>query len=185
MGRPLGDLPAVEVENGAGAADLAAALHDLGYRSAAVLGGPEGHRTGEARRAGFADRFAALGGSVTTETCAFTRDGGYEAMAAVLDRDERPRVVFAANDVMAVGAMAAARDAGVEVPGDIAVAGFDDIVTLRDVTPSLTTVRLPLVEIGQAATRLALAEEDTSGDTETHFRGEVVVRDSTPPLHEA
>ncbi|MBO0609325.1 LacI family DNA-binding transcriptional regulator [Myceligenerans salitolerans] len=69
-----------------------------------------------------------------------------------------PELVFAVNDVMAVGAMAAVRDAGLGVPDDVAVAGFDDIPTLRDVTPALTTVHIALERIGEAATHLALGE---------------------------
>ena len=64
------------------------------------------------------------------------------------------RLFFAVNDVMAVGATAALRDQGYEVPRDMAIAGFDDIPTLRDVRPALTTVRLPLVEIGRRALEL-------------------------------
>ena len=68
----------------------------------------------------------------------------------------RPDCVFAVNDVMAVGALARLRAAGLAVPGDIAVAGFDDILTLRDVTPPLTTVRLPLQRMGEMAANLVL-----------------------------
>ncbi|MEK8225840.1 substrate-binding domain-containing protein [Oerskovia sp. M15] len=66
----------------------------------------------------------------------FTRDGGYAGMTELLALPARPQLVFAVNDVMAVGAMAAAREAGLSIPDDVAVAGFDDIVTLRDVSPS-------------------------------------------------
>ena len=79
----------------------------------------------------------------------FTRDGGYAAMSELLDREIDVDAIFAVNDVMAVGATAALRDNGYRVPADMAVAGFDDIPTLRDVRPALTTVRLPLVDIGR------------------------------------
>jgi len=90
-------------------------------------------------------------------------------------------VVFAVNDVMAVGAMAAAREVGVRVPDDVAVAGFGDIVTLRDTTPSLSSVRVPLVDIGIAATELALAAPSDEPRL-LHVDGTVVLRDSTPSL---
>ena len=67
-----------------------------------------------------------------------------------------PDCVFAVSDVMAVGALARLRAAGLAVPGDIALAGFDDIPTLRDVYPPLTTVRLPLKRMGEMAARLVL-----------------------------
>ncbi|WP_426310840.1 LacI family DNA-binding transcriptional regulator [Cellulosimicrobium sp. E-16] len=194
VGQPLGDLPAVAIANADGAADLARALHGLGYRAFGVLAGPAGHRTALDRARGFTEALAALGSPVAGEAvveCAFTRDGGHGGMRALLDRlgPERPEAgtppvaVFAVNDVMAVGAMAAAREAGLRVPEDVAVAGFDDIVTLRDVTPALTTVRIPLTEVGEQALALALAPlDDDSEPRRVEVRGEVVLRESTPRL---
>src|ERR1700685_3989085 len=70
---------------------------------------------------------------------AFTRDGGYQAMSSILAAGgARPDCVFAVNDVMAVGALARLRADGLAVPGGLAVAGFDDITTLRDIYPPLT-----------------------------------------------
>jgi len=93
----------------------------------------------------------------------------------------RPDCVFAVNDVMAVGALARLRAAGLEVPGDIAVAGFDDILTLRDVTPPLTTVRLPLRRMGEMAANLVLTEGDPDRPRVIPVPGEVIIRDSTLP----
>jgi LacI family transcriptional regulator len=190
IGQPVDDLPVVKVANADGAADLARALHGLGYRRFAVLAGPTGHRTAADRTDGFTGALADLGSAPPPEdilTCAFTRDGGYSAMTALIERSgagapsgragHLPELVFAVNDVMAVGAMAAVRDAGLSVPDDVAVAGFDDIHTLRDVTPGLTTVRIPLAEIGALATDLALGR---SGQADARVRGEVVLRESTP-----
>uniref|UniRef100_UPI0023F3FBAC substrate-binding domain-containing protein n=1 Tax=Ruania albidiflava TaxID=366586 RepID=UPI0023F3FBAC len=109
---------------------------------------------------------------------AFVRDGGHAAMRELLRRDLDVELVFAVNDVMALGAMTAAREAGAAVPGDLAFAGFDDIPALRDVTPTLTTVRIDMVDIGRRVTALALREE---GDPRlVTVGGEVVLRDSTP-----
>lgn len=187
IGQPIGGLPVVEIANADGAADLARTLHGRGYRRFAVLAGPPGHRTAADRTAGFTGALAEVGSSVAAGdvlTCPFTRDGGYSAMRGLIERsgaarDDLPELVFAVNDVMAVGAMAAVRDAGLSVPGDVAVAGFDDIHTLRDVSPGLTTVRIPLAEIGELATDLALGRSDQA---RTPVRGEVVLRDSTPRL---
>jgi LacI family transcriptional regulator len=79
---------------------------------------------------------------------------------------------------MALGAMAAMRAAGVRVPEDISVAGFDDIPTLRDVSPTLTTVRLPLEEMGARAAHMALSDHDGEPRTE-RIAAEVVLREST------
>ncbi|MCF4119488.1 LacI family transcriptional regulator [Antribacter sp. KLBMP9083] len=189
VGQAVGELPVVEIANAQGAADLARALHGLGYRRFGVLAGPLVHRTAVDRAEGFVGALHELGCEVVPEdvvACAFTRDGGYTAMAGLLARTEPalPELVFAVNDVMAVGAMAAVRDAGRRVPDDVAVAGFDDIHTLRDVTPALTTVHVPLERIGELATRLALgldAGEDADTGRVT-VQGEVVLRESTPPL---
>jgi LacI family transcriptional regulator len=113
---------------------------------------------------------------------AFTRDGGYEAMSAILAAGSpRPDCVFAVNDVMAVGALARLRSAGVSVPADIAVAGFDDILTLRDVYPPLTTVRLPLKRMGEMAANLVLSEEPPPRPRTIPVPGEVILRESTLP----
>ncbi|WP_285107491.1 LacI family DNA-binding transcriptional regulator [Promicromonospora sp. MEB111] len=181
IGQPIGGLPVVEIANADGAADLARALHDHGYRRFAVLAGPAGHRTAADRTSGFTGALAELGSPVAPDdvlACPFTRDGGYSAMRGLIERaGGLPELVFAVNDVMAVGAMAAVRDAGLSVPEDVAVAGFDDIHTLRDVSPGLTTVRIPLAEVGELATDLALGRSE---GTRTAVRGEVVLRDSTP-----
>ena len=103
-------------------------------------------------------------------------------MTELLTRKLDIDLVFAVNDVMALGAMAAARETAMSVPGSLALAGFDDIVTLRDVTPGLTTVRIPMVEMGRSATALALAAR--AGDAQVNtVAGEVAVRDSTPRIH--
>jgi DNA-binding LacI/PurR family transcriptional regulator len=85
-------------------------------------------------------------------------------MSAILAAgDPQPDCVFAVTDVMALGALARLRAGGLEVPADIALAGFDDIATLRDVYPPLTTVRLPLKRMGEMAANLVLS--DPSGAT--------------------
>ncbi|WP_084129406.1 LacI family DNA-binding transcriptional regulator [Demequina sp. NBRC 110055] len=179
----------LHVDNAGGARALGTQLAAMGYRSVAILAGPGGEdapplRTSEDRLSGFRAGLAEHGIEVPPErvvSTAFTRDGGYEGMQQLLtthgptlgDID----LVFAVNDVMAVGAMSAARDAGL-IPGrDIAIAGFDDIPTLRDVTPRLTTASLPLERVGEEALALALAEEAGSPAL---LEAEVAVRESTP-----
>lgn len=183
IGQPLDGVSTVAIGNRSGAVDLANTLHGLGYRRVGVLGGPAPLVTARERRTGLVDTFASLGDPVDDSAVLetdFTRDGGYAGMRELLEREPDVELVFAVNDVMAVGAMAALRDAGRQVGSDVAVAGFDDIVTLRDVSPGLTTVRLPLDELGAQATELALSGP-TSGATVVDVSGEVVVRESTPP----
>jgi LacI family transcriptional regulator len=167
-------------ENRAGAHALATALIDAGHRRFAVLGGPSTLLTARDRVAGFQDALAEhrLEPPVVIEG-AFTRDGGYAAMNELLDRPDHPPCVFAVNDVMAIGAMAALRERGSRVPDDIAVAGFDDIPTLRDVAPTLTTVRLPLDEMGRLAASMVLDDEPRTQPRVARIAGEVVLREST------
>lgn len=189
IGQPVGDLPVVEIDNAGSAGTLARTLHGIGYRRFGVLAGPTGLRTAADRISGFLTTLTALGCSAPERDVVhgdFTRDGGYAAMTELVNRTGmatthpeagRPEVVFAVNDVMAVGAMAAVRDLGLRVPDDVAVAGFDDIHTLRDVTPGLTTVRVPLDDVSEAATRLALGR---LVEGSSRVGGEVVLRESTP-----
>ena len=107
----------------------------------------------------------------------FSRQGGYRDMLRMLDAGIHPECVFAVTDVMAVGAMTAMRERGLTPGVDIAVAGFDDIEMLQDVVPSLTTVSLPLRELGERSLELALAEAPVE---QQPIRGEVTLRDSTP-----
>jgi LacI family transcriptional regulator len=161
----------------------------LGHRRFAVLAGPRGLLTARDRLDGFRAGLAAW--NVPLEAAGiihgpFTRDGGYEAMSAVLAADEPlPDCVFAVTDVMAVGALARLRASGLQVPADVALAGFDDILTLRDVFPPLTTVRLPLKQMGEMAASLVLAEAgDADGAPQPRVipvPGEVILRDSTLP----
>ncbi len=175
----------VLLDNEGGAAALARAITDLGYTRFAVFAGPDDLMTSSDRVRGFREALEERGiplpdsAVIRTE---FTREGGYDAAKRYLASGNRDaQVVFSTSDVMALGAMAAFREAGLVLPRDIAIAGFDDIATLRDVTPPVTTVRIPLAEVGRSAVELALA--GTPGDPAVvHIATEAVLRESTPPL---
>ena len=193
IGQDLLGVDTIRPENAAGAQALAQAMVALGHRRFAVLAGPRGLLTARDRLDGFRAGLAAW--SVPLEATQvvhglFTRDGGYEAMSAVLAAPgPRPDCVFAVTDVMAMGALARLRAGGLQVPADMALAGFDDILTLRDVYPPLTTVRLPLKRMGEMAAGLILAEAaDTGADLAAAQQprvipvpGEVILRESTLP----
>ena len=169
----------VPVLNAEGAAALADELVALGYRDFAVLAGPAGLVTSADRARGFLDGLARHGirpAEGAVRHGGFTRDAGYRDMLALLDAGIRVQCVFAVTDVMAVGAMTAMRERGVEPGVDVAVAGFDDIEMLQDVVPALTTVALPLRELGERALELALGEPGAAEPV----AGEVRVRASTP-----
>jgi LacI family transcriptional regulator len=185
IGQDLLGIDTVQPENRAGADALARALAALGHRRFAVLGGPRALLTAQDRVAGFTDGLRAW--SVPLEPSRvvhgeLSRNGGYQAMSEILAAGPPlPDCVFAVSDIMAVGALARLRAAGIDVPGDIALAGFDDIPTLRDVYPPLTTVRLPLKQLGEIAARLVLGGDAPDQPRVVPVPGEVVLRDSTQP----
>jgi len=81
----------------------------------------------------------------------FSEASGHVAVHAILSMIPRPTAIFAANDSMAVGALSALREAGIEVPGGMALAGFDDIPIARYISPMLTTVSVAISELGRQA----------------------------------
>ena len=184
IGQDVLGVSTVVVENRLGAAALAAELYRAGHRRFGVLAGPRDHLTARDRTEGFCYALGDQDAEPAAEhviNCPFTREGAYSATQDLLTASEGRAPVdclFAVTDVMALGALAALRDAGLRVPGDIAVAGFDDITSLRDVVPGLTTVRLPMVEMGAAVVALALDGAPGAVRRE-RVRGEIVVRDST------
>ncbi|OKH69857.1 LacI family transcriptional regulator [Mycobacterium sp. SWH-M3] len=176
------DADTIVIGDQSGARDLASELVTLGYRRHAILAGPSALLTASDRAAGYRRGLAASGLQVPRELVVeaeFTRDGGYQAATQLIDRIDAIDCIFAVNDVMAMGAMAALRDNGFSVPHDVALAGFDDIATLRDVTPRLTTVHIPLTEIGSQALRLVL-EEPGHQPRIRRIKGTVVIGESTP-----
>ena len=207
VGQDLLGVDTVLPENAAGAEALARAMVAVGHRRFAVLAGPRGLLTARDRLDGFRAGLAAWNVPLSQAQVIhgpFTRDGGYEAMSAVLaapgpEQAALPDCVFAVTDVMAMGALARLRAGGLAVPADIALAGFDDIGTLRDVYPPLTTVRLPLKRMGEMAAALVLADPPGAGPASTDpfstgpatgpgppprvipVPGEVILRESTLP----
>lgn len=172
----------VLVDNRGGAAALAGELLDLGYTRFGVLAGPANLLTARDRADAFTDRLAKAG--VTPQAVAhggFTRNDGYEAMKAMIGDDGMPdlEVVYAVNDVMAIGAMTALRERGVDVPGQVAVVGFDDIPSAQDSFPALTTVHIPLESAGERAIELALSAP-TADRQVAAVASTVVVRASSP-----
>jgi LacI family transcriptional regulator len=175
----------VVVDNYLGARALANSLVLAGYRRFAAIGGIRALVTSRDRLAGFADGLAEHGIAIHPDHIVrseFTRDGGFEAATELIRGGlDQVDLIFAVNDVMAIGALSALREAGVDVPGQVAVAGFDDIDTARDVTPALTTVNIPLADLGRQAVELALSDAALSSDEVIRVETRVVLRASSPP----
>lgn len=170
----------IAVDNHGGASALGTTIAELGYRDAIVLAAGEGVDTSDQRLAGFTAGFTAGGGNAPrVYRGAFTRDAGAALMAQALADGVAPgTVVFGISDIVAIGALGAARSAGREIGADIALCGFDDIPTGRDVTPALTTVHVPLEEIGYESLRAAVETEWTQDASAITL--ETRVRASTP-----
>jgi LacI family transcriptional regulator len=175
-----GDFRSVGVDNRAGAAALGAESAALGYRDALIVAAAEGVRASDDRVAGFAEGFTGGGGIVRgVHRGGFTRDAGYAVAEELLARGVAPgTLIFGISDVVAIGIMSAVRDAGRRVGADVAVAGFDDIATGRDIRPGLTTVRVPLEDLGYRALQAVTAAEWDASQSPLPL--EVVVRGSTP-----
>ncbi len=170
----------VEIDNRSGAEELGRRMAGLGYRSAIAIGAASGVRTSDDRLAGFRAGFEGGGGALGRVLRGdFRRESGAELMTQALAEDIEPgTLVFCISDVVAIGAMSALRAAGREIGTDIAVCGFDDVPSSIDVTPALTTVRIPLAEVGYQAFR-ATVDADW---VQPPLPLEVIVRASTPGL---
>jgi LacI family transcriptional regulator len=172
------------VDNFGGARAMVAHLAEHGHRRIAMVRGPEPNHDAEERlrgyRAALADAGIAVDAALEVEGD-FTEEGGYEAVRRLLALDARPTAIFAANDSTAIGAMSALREAGVAVPGDVAVAGFDDIPISRYLTPALSSVRVSINELGaRAMEQLVRAVESENRHERTHqtLPTSLVIRDS-------
>jgi LacI family transcriptional regulator len=172
---------AVLPDNLGGARDLARALVRLGHRRFAMISGPTLLTTTRDRIAGFAAGLAESGIRLDPPDVVpgdFTREGGITAMTQLLEGKTRATCVFALNDAMALGALRVLRARGVSVPEQVSVAGFDDIPGAIDSQPALSTVRIPMAELGRMAIELAFGAR--SGELRVlTVPADVVLREST------
>lgn len=165
---------------------LVAARHllELGHRRIAMISGPEQYVCCRARLDGYRAALDAAGVPVRPEllrSAPLYAEGGLAQARALLRLPEPPTAVFAGNDLQALGVFEAAREAGLRVPDDLSVVGFDDLAFVRWVSPPLTTVRQPLMQMGATAADLVM--QLTNGSRLAHERVELptslVVRQST------
>ena len=181
IGRHYAPGDAVIPDNVGGARSLALTLAGLGHSRIGVIAGPANLTTTYDRLAGFRLGLEEAGVELPDSavvTGDFTRDSGERGVGELLDLVPDLTAVFALNDVMAIGALSGLRRRGVRVPADISVAGFDDIPMARDMVPSLTTVRVPMADMGARALELALQPRSSALRTE-HLATELVLREST------
>jgi DNA-binding LacI/PurR family transcriptional regulator len=161
-GRPPGPgVSYVDVDNRAGAGSAVQHLLDGGRRRVATIAGPQDMAPGADRLDGYRQRLEAAGLAPSIElieSADFTLEGGQAAMERLLARAPDLDAVFVASDLMAVGAVGALHAAGRDVPGDVAVVGFDDSPLATTTRPMLSSVRQPIEEMGREMTRLLMQE---------------------------
>jgi DNA-binding LacI/PurR family transcriptional regulator len=157
----------VDVDNRQGARTAVEHLIALGRRQIATIAGPTDMGAGIDRLAGYRDAMGESG-PADPELVAFadfTQEGGAAAMRALLSRRPDVDAVFAASDLIAVGAIQSIREAGRRVPEDVAVVGFDDSPIAAMADPALTSVRQPIEEMGGEMTRLLIDSTARSSAT--------------------
>jgi DNA-binding LacI/PurR family transcriptional regulator len=154
---PASGLLAVTTDERTAVARAVGALVDLGHRRIAHVAGPQELVHAAERRAAWRDALLAarLPSSKVVEGD-FTRAGGVRATHELLEEPEPPTAIIYANDLMAIGGLAVAKELGVRVPEDLSIVGFDDIPVAEHVNPALTTIRQDFVAAGAAATRRLL-----------------------------
>ncbi len=187
---PSGEWPFIDVDNVHGARLATEHLIGLGHRHIALIThAPLVYTAAADRRAGYVQALEAAGLPVEEtfiREAAFTPASGKEAMRALLALSPRPTAVFVAGDTVALGVLQAAKEAGLRVPEELAVVGFDDIPLAAYFDPPLTTVRLPAYGLGWGAGDLLirLLEEDEVRSPHVLLQTELIVRRScgaTPP----
>ncbi|MEV7180843.1 LacI family DNA-binding transcriptional regulator [Kitasatospora sp. NPDC093679] len=184
FGRPAAPLPVscVDLANRDGARLAADHLHARGRRRVVTIAGPPAVRAARDRLEGFHEAMARHGMPYLPHAEAdFTQAGGERAMARLLVEHPDLDGVFAANDLMAQGAVAVLRDHGLRVPEDVAVVGFDDSSAATAGRPPLTTVRQPVEEMAAEMARILLdvLARPGRGATSVIFEPELVVRRSS------
>ncbi|MBL8131848.1 MAG: LacI family DNA-binding transcriptional regulator [Anaerolineae bacterium] len=165
--------PMVDATNWQGAYDATKYLIDLGHRRIGFITGLRAIQSALDRldgyKAALADHGVRFDETLIAEGDFFT-PGGYAAAQKLLKHKPRPTAVFASNDLMALGAMQAIRDQGLEIPEDISVLGFDDIPQASMVHPQLTTVRQPLEQMGRVAVSLLIEQIERPDNLERAAR---------------
>ncbi|MFC7220107.1 LacI family DNA-binding transcriptional regulator [Streptomyces polyrhachis] len=182
---PPGTALTLEFDNTGGARALTEHLIALGHRRIGYVAGPADRTTTRHRLDGHRAALAAHGldgdaGRLTVHG-PYDRGSGHAGALELLRREPELTAIVGANDTVALGVGAALRERGLSVPGDVSVAGFDDLPFSADMLPSLTTVALPLQEAGARAARLALGLEAAPAGGAAVLPYELRIRQSTGP----
>lgn len=152
--------PSIRLDNRAAARDMTEHLIGLGHRRIAMIKGPRRSPLTRDRAAGYRDALAEAGlvyDPSLLQPGDFTPQSGYTGAQALLEHTHRPTAIFCESDEMAIGALQGLKQAGLDVPGDISLAGFDDIEFASYCDPPLTTISQPAEDFGEAAVDMLVA----------------------------
>lgn len=177
-------VPGVRADNCSGARLAVEHLAALGHTRIGHVAGPEGNVLTRSRRAAFAEALAERGLAAPTAwhfPGDFSLESGRRAAEAFLALADRPTALFCASDMMACGLIGGLVRAGLSVPGDVSVVGFDDVDLVAHTVPALTTIRQPRRRIGELAARMLLDTLGGEAPEPAVLSVELVVRDSTAP----
>lgn len=185
-GDPAPDVPAIGATNFQGGVLAARHLIELGHSRVGLVCGPQDVMAVRARIAGFRSTLEAAGLPLTSELIVpgdYQVPSGFEGGRRLLLLPERPTAIFAVNDLQAFGVYEAARSLGVRIPIDLSVVGFDDLEAAKWAGPPLTTVRQPLTEMAEEATRLImrLRNQERPDQIRVDLATSLIVRGSTAP----
>jgi LacI family transcriptional regulator len=186
-GLDTGRFPTVLHDDLTGGGIAAAHLLELGHTDIAAIAGPADIDTFVRREQGFSARLDEAGGGIahtvlTADTTSM--DEGRRLMHLLMDAPgPRPTAVFAANDIMAIGAIEALEARGLRCPDDVSVIGYDDMPLVAHMTPPLTTISLPAEELGRTAAQMALKliQKPRSRAQTIRLPAALIIRGSTAP----
>jgi LacI family xylobiose transport system transcriptional regulator len=186
-GDPAPDVPSVGSANWSGGVLAAKHLLDLGHTRIAMITGPDDMMCSRARVSGFRSAMESAGVEIKEDLIVsgqFHREDGILRGTELLSMPNPPTAIFAGSDLQALGVYEAARALGVSVPGDLSVVGYDDLRIAEWAGPPLTTIRQPLTEMAEQATRLVIRlREDAQKDSlRVDLAVSLVVRGSTARL---
>ena len=184
IGRHLADVTdrCVFLDNESGGRSATRYLIDSGHTRIAHIAGPLSFPDSRDRLQGYRRALESAGIDYDERLVVeadFLEEGGYQAVKRLLARETPFTAIFSANDQMAAGAFQALREAGLSVPHDVSVMGYDDVILARYLSPGLTTIRQPLAAMGRAAARIALDLLAGKGtEVNRKFEPQLVTRES-------
>ena len=185
-GDPAADVQSVGSGNWSGGLLATRHLIELGHRDIALINGPDDMLCSRARTSGYISALEEAGLPVRRDLIVsgrFEREDGILLGRRLLELDHPPTAIFAASDMSAFGVYESARKLGLRIPEDVSVVGYDDIEAAQWVGPPMTTVRQPILEMAEEATRvlLRMSKGQASDNLHIELATRLVVRESTAP----